>query len=120
MKVYFAISRPVDLFFLGIKSFPEAMCSKFTYYVRWGIVPGRFGWVDWQSVGFVQLIIKVIFVNTKFPIVLVLLSVSSAFSLVLFRGNSTPEIIKHDLLEYYFNLSISSFNKSLVFVAMRL
>ena len=110
----------MNLFVLGIKLFPEAMRSKFTYYVRRGIASSLFGWVDWQSVGFVQLIIKVIFVNTKFPIVLVLLSVSSAFSLVLFRGNSTPEMTKHDLVEYFFNLSISSFNKSLMFVAMRL
>ena len=95
------------------------MHSKLTYYVRWGIVSSRFGWVDWQSVGFVQLIIKVIFVNAKFPRKQILHLCLCFFCLLTcFRGNSTPEITKHDLLEYCLNLSSSSFNKSLVFVLM--
>ena len=47
-------------------------------------------------------------------------SVSSALSVTLFVGSSTPDIIRHNLREYCFNLSTFIFSNSLVFVAIKL
>ena len=47
-------------------------------------------------------------------------SVASALSVDLFGGSSTPDITRHDLREYCFNLSTSIFDNLLVFVAIKL
>lgn len=73
-------------------------------------------WILWSSYSKPSLLTPSSLENGSCTFV----SVSHAFSFALFCGNFTPGIIKHNLLEYFFNFSSFRFNKSLLFVAVRL
>lgn len=121
MEVYFSIGWPIIFFFWSESCFLKQIVR--TLHIMFGRELRLFHFVDLRS-SLWTLSCLYSKSSSLSPSCLensspTSVSVSSAFSFILFCGNSTPEITKHEFLEYYFCLSRSGFNKSLVFVTMR-
>ena len=119
VEINFFISDIKDIFHFCEKIFSEMVCSKFTYDIRrlgccfsfvWLLfIRGESALCLTHSQSLISMFASIILWTFS--------SVSSALSVV---GSSTPDITRHNLREYCFNLSTCIFSNSLVFVAIKL
>ena len=122
VEISFFITDIKDIFHFCEKIFSEMVCSKFTYDIRrlgccfsfvWLLfIRGESALCLTHSQSLISMFASIILRTFS--------SVSSALSAALFVGSSTPDIIRHNLREYCFNLSTCIFSNSLVFVAIKL